>query len=564
MIVCISQSNEIVEELRVATSLKIVQMDPNDILEIYSKKKVKALIVEVEKPGNPFLIDVVNTMARRIPVIVTFRFDPQNIEIASNVTLINDLSVPLVIATLKACGVVDSSSKIVPIFNPHMATNRLKQEGSLGILTIDASAFRKVEVEYGRSIYLELKRVFQQVLVENWGVSEWFRGSDLLCKRSDHHNSFYIFLSPSRQAGGLPLPGVLEGIADRIGQTLRNMMWAEVNKRGEEKRLPSSIRAVPDVIVGYASCIDNPCFDPSEIIANAVELSNQSIITQKHRVKTRYRELLQTLICVDNILRPHFQGVFHLQSMTIEEARDGNGKLESNVKHLFGFESLIRIQRDVIKATLPEDLLSVDARYLTPDVLFYLANLSKVALELDQVCMEKALKEARDLPGYLMVNVLPRNMQFIDKLLPILKRREYVIAEVSESENLNNHDLVKNLGSLMGDIRIAADDFGRGYAGLERLLEMKPSLIKFDRSLISGIDSNKIKQHYVHGLIEASRMMNTELLAEGVETIEEFALLKDLGIEYIQGYLLHRPESVEDVQIALAASETKRVKSLAS
>ena len=136
-----------------------------------------------------------------------------------------------------------------------------------------------------------------------------------------------------------------------------------------------------------------------------------------------------------------------------------------------------------------------------------------------------------------------------------------VIFELSESEAINNFELLMKVrDTLMKmNLGVAADDFGKGYAGLERVLKVKPDLIKLDRMLIQNIDQDEPKKAFVKGLVEAASTSNSTILAEGVETIEEFEVLKGLGINLVQGFLFHRPQALETIllDITKAAPELK-------
>src|SRR5690606_37501844 len=131
------------------------------------------------------------------------------------------------------------------------------------------------------------------------------------------------------------------------------------------------------------------------------------------------------------------------------------------------------------------------------------------------------------------VNILPRNLYYIDRLNHAFEGREHIIFEVSESEAINNFELMMKARALLEskNMGIAADDFGKGYASLERIIKIKPNLIKFDRSMIQDIHEDPVKQAYVRGLVKAGKILNTVVLAEGVEKWEEAKVLQDMGID---------------------------------
>lgn len=89
--------------------------------------------------------------------------------------------------------------------------------------------------------------------------------------------------------------------------------------------------------------------------------------------------------------------------------------------------------------------------------------------------------------------------------------------------------------------RIAIDDVGSGYNSLKTLVYLKPEFIKLDKSLIQHIDKNKEQQQLVKLIIEYAKQSCTEIIAEGIERLEDLAYIREQGIDYGQGYALGRP-----------------------
>jgi EAL domain-containing protein (putative c-di-GMP-specific phosphodiesterase class I) len=87
----------------------------------------------------------------------------------------------------------------------------------------------------------------------------------------------------------------------------------------------------------------------------------------------------------------------------------------------------------------------------------------------------------------------------------------------------------------------AIDDFGAGYAGLSLLTELKPDLLKIDMTLIRGIDLSATKRAILGAVVTLARDLGVVLLAEGIETAEELAVVRSFGIDLCQGFLLGRP-----------------------
>ena len=118
-----------------------------------------------------------------------------------------------------------------------------------------------------------------------------------------------------------------------------------------------------------------------------------------------------------------------------------------------------------------------------------------------------------------------------------------IIFEVTESENLTDqHNLLKNLKILQDfGFTTAIDDFGMGYSGLKLLLEYQPNIIKLDRELVSDIHKNPIKQNIFSGVQRMCQKLSIDIVAEGVEKVEEYTWLYKEGIYLFQGFYFARP-----------------------
>ncbi len=92
------------------------------------------------------------------------------------------------------------------------------------------------------------------------------------------------------------------------------------------------------------------------------------------------------------------------------------------------------------------------------------------------------------------------------------------------------------------DLWIAVDDFGVGLNDFAVVDMYDPHMVKIDRELLSDIDKHKDKQENVTGLLKKFHEKGIKVVAEGVETKEEFDWLVEAGADFFQGYYLHRPE----------------------
>jgi EAL domain-containing protein (putative c-di-GMP-specific phosphodiesterase class I) len=118
-----------------------------------------------------------------------------------------------------------------------------------------------------------------------------------------------------------------------------------------------------------------------------------------------------------------------------------------------------------------------------------------------------------------------------------------LIFEFTENEEMTDTAHVKTIVesyTAMG-FGTAIDDFGAGHAGLGLLAKFQTDYIKLDMDLIRGIERSLPRRMIVEGVVRIAESLGIAVIAEGIETIEEYAMLSGLGIRYIQGYLLARP-----------------------
>jgi EAL domain-containing protein (putative c-di-GMP-specific phosphodiesterase class I) len=93
---------------------------------------------------------------------------------------------------------------------------------------------------------------------------------------------------------------------------------------------------------------------------------------------------------------------------------------------------------------------------------------------------------------------------------------------------------------------LAIDDFGTGYSGLNYLKNMPVSTLKIDKTFIDGILDDKYDKLLIGGIVEISRAMNLDTIAEGVEEAGQLAALQALGCNYYQGYFASRTQSASE------------------
>ena len=162
----------------------------------------------------------------------------------------------------------------------------------------------------------------------------------------------------------------------------------------------------------------------------------------------------------------------------------------------------------------------------------------------------QARRACKDLK--LSVNVSPvqfRRGDFVQRVQDILKRTganpnnlRFELTESLIAEDINfvvaQMDSLRRLG-----VSISLDDFGTGYASLAYLTRLPLDELKIDRAFVSELDKQSKGEWLTETIISLGRSMNLAVIAEGVETQQQFRRLQDLGCEYFQGFLFGKPET---------------------
>ncbi len=219
----------------------------------------------------------------------------------------------------------------------------------------------------------------------------------------------------------------------------------------------------------------------------------------------------------------HYQPIFRIQPQQI-----------------IGYEALLRWQHPTLGL-------------VSPDIFIPLAEQGNFIIALGEWVVKQACLEASRWPGHLSVSINLSPLQFADPMLPervaaALRRSRLtasrLVLEITEGVELVIDTKTRQSFALlqMLGIRMALDDFGSGFAGLGPVLDLPFQLIKIDRRILAIRDIEQCEQ-VLTSLLLLGRAMKLEVLCEGVETLEQFALLQRLGVQLAQGYLLGKPKA---------------------
>lgn len=247
-------------------------------------------------------------------------------------------------------------------------------------------------------------------------------------------------------------------------------------------------------------------------------------------MKTSVESLLETILH-EHHLSVHFQPIVHLQTQQI-----------------YGYEGLIRGPVNTVLHS-PTRLFEAAAR------------LNRLA-ELDILCRQQVIHRYAqlNLPGRLFINVDPVTMlheQFREgQTLQIIEQAGIdpgnIIIELTETHPVEDIELMQQAMRHYREMgfRVALDDLGAGYSGLKLWSEIRPDIVKIDRHFIQGIDEDRTKQQFVNAILNTATALGSRVITEGVETEKEYATLRKLGIEMVQGYYFCRPVSIPPTSLS--------------
>lgn len=190
-----------------------------------------------------------------------------------------------------------------------------------------------------------------------------------------------------------------------------------------------------------------------------------------------------------------------------------------------------------------------DAGERGPDTWFEEAKSVGRGVDLELLAIECALEApgsaVRDL--YLSVNASPEAIMS-GKAAEILERHSdrKIVVELTEHERVEDFARLRDaLQEISRHARIAVDDVGAGYAGLRYLVDLSPDLLKLDISLTRNIHEDLARQAMAKAIVHFAAAIGSEVVAEGIESSNELAMLKEIGVNYGQGYFFAPPMSRE-------------------
>jgi EAL domain-containing protein (putative c-di-GMP-specific phosphodiesterase class I) len=390
---------------------------------------------------------------------------------------------------------------IHPFDDPERAHERIAH---LAVIYLQIGKFFGFEELYGWELYDRVLVVVSQGLRADVEASRF--APHLYSIRYSGSDGFYVLYS-------MPAPG--RGRGPSLENEAARLQGNAV------KRLRTAFGGTAvDLMTVHASSLvasDNPRVRSSRHVVRQLSEAVKIVSQRQTREKLDLCVQLKRVIGQKQ-LRPAFQPLRHLAD-----------------DEVIGWEALIRGPQGT--------------PFERPNVLFAVAQENDMEVELETLCLETIFRGLPRAIGTrrLFVNAsctLLRHPVFHDErnLTAINRSHGDVVIEISEKEMVDYSSFGDILATVRGaGLKIAIDDAGSGYSGLEAILNLRPDYIKVADSLVRRLETDPIKREIITSLASIGRRIEATLVAEGIEREEEREALIELGVEYGQGFLLGRP-----------------------
>jgi diguanylate cyclase (GGDEF)-like protein len=203
-----------------------------------------------------------------------------------------------------------------------------------------------------------------------------------------------------------------------------------------------------------------------------------------------------------------------------------------------------------------EALMRPPQPWANPIALIEAAHSRELGVQLELTCCDYAIRDfvRMNLRGKLFINLGAAAIEasgiadnsIVQCALASGLPPGRIVVELTEREPIQDMDRVVETmrGLRQCGLGVALDDYGQGYSGMRVWLELRPEILKIDQYFVRDLQTSSAKFEALRSIVRMAENLDTLLIAEGVETSQELAILRDLGVPLVQGYLLGRPAFV--------------------
>ena len=214
------------------------------------------------------------------------------------------------------------------------------------------------------------------------------------------------------------------------------------------------------------------------------------------------------------------------------------------------FQPIVDNKTDkIVKYEALMRMVDKNGSYIAPIHFLELSKKNKLYHQLTKIMVEKTFQRFANLPYSVSINVSVEDIlnkdiyDFIIQKLRNSKIGDRIVFEIIESEGIENFSEVFEF---INDIKrynakVSIDDFGTGYSNFDYLMKLKVDYIKIDGSMIKNIDSDENSKIITKTIVNFAKEMNIKIIAEFVHSKNVSDAVKELGVDYSQGYYFGAP-----------------------
>jgi PAS domain S-box-containing protein/diguanylate cyclase (GGDEF)-like protein len=258
--------------------------------------------------------------------------------------------------------------------------------------------------------------------------------------------------------------------------------------------------------------------------------------------------------------------VFFEDNLNIKDQLIDNIKWTTKIKKAIEEDRIVVFAQPIVSNTTQNinkyeclvRMIDNDGTIISPFQFLNIAKRSRLYTSITKIVVEKSIEYFKDtdicfsinltLDDILNANVIDFLIEKINNNPGIGKR---LILEIVEDEGIENYSEVSSFIEVMKSFgcKIAIDDFGTGYSNFDYLMRLKVDFIKIDGSIIKNIDHDKNAKIVTELIVDFAKRLNIETIGEYVYKEEILEILKDMGVDYSQGFHLGKPEQLTEKAI---------------
>lgn len=282
---------------------------------------------------------------------------------------------------------------------------------------------------------------------------------------------------------------------------------------------------------------------PIDITIGAAEGSkDETKALEKADMALKYaKQSKKNFVCYDETLK-----IQEIYQNNISWVRNLKKAIDEDGFFLVYYQPILNNQTNKIEKYESLVRVKIDNTVYSPFYFLEIAKKSKLYLAITKKVFKEAIKHAKDYEISINLSVLDiLNEEISTEIIKTLKKNDLKITfEILESEGIENYEYVsgfiKNVKSF--GAKVAIDDFGSGYSNFAYILKLDVDYIKIDASLIKNIHQDINSQIIVENIVNLAKKLGIKTIAEFVHCKEVFEKVKELGIDYSQGYYISEPK----------------------